>query len=112
MSNLLKIDINCTWIEVPLAKQGGQMVDVPTNATWALRLPGTTSAGKEKETDLELLCFNGASSRNRVFEKDCSTPSGFRNMGIIHSYHRNNSCDIAHSILHLIHQSRPHFTLL
>lgn len=66
------------------------MVDVPTNATWALWLPGTTSGGKEKETDLELLCFTGASSRNRVSEKDCSTPSGFGNMKVIHCYHRVN----------------------
>lgn len=66
------------------------MADVPTNATWALWLPGTTSGGKEKETDLELLCFTGASSRNRVSEKDCSTPSGFGNMEVIHCYHRIN----------------------
>lgn len=89
-------------MELPLAKQGEQMVDLPINATWALRLPGTTSGGKEKETDLELLCFAGASSRNRVSEKDCSTPSGFRNMGIIHGYHRINSIQHRVAMLHFI----------
>lgn len=68
MPNWLKANMNSSQMETPLAQQGGQMVDVPTNATWALRLPGTTSGGKEKETDLELLCLTGASSRNRVSE--------------------------------------------
>ena len=77
-------------MELPLAVQGGQMVDVPTSATWALWVPGTTSGGKEKKTDLELLCFTCGSSRNRVSEKDCSTPSGFGNMEVIHCYHRIN----------------------
>lgn len=88
-------------MELPLARQGGRMVDVPTNATWALWLPGTTSGGKEKETDLELLCFNGASSRNRVAEKHRSTPSGFGNMEVIHCYHRINRmpCRISYCIL-------------
>ena len=72
-------------MERPLAEQEeDKMVDVPTNATWAPWLPGTTSGGKEKETDLELLCFTGAISRNRVFEEDCSTPSGCGNMEVIH----------------------------
>lgn len=64
------------------------MVDIPTTATWALWLPGTTSGGKEKETALELLYVVGARSRNRVSEKDSSTPSGFRNMEVIQCYHR------------------------
>lgn len=63
------------------------MVDIPTNATWALWLPSTTFGGKEKEMDLEPLCIIGASSRNRVSEKDCSTPSGCRDMEVIHGYH-------------------------
>lgn len=68
-----------------------KIVDVPTNATWALWLPGTTSGGKEKEMDVELFNFNGSTSRNSVSERDCLTPSGCGNMNKIHSYHRISS---------------------